>query len=170
MGINKKLKGFVWVAGVAIPIVVGVLFVLPGMEVGPEMKAFLKKLPALNASLNGSALLCLLGSLWAIRRKNIALHQRLNTIALVLSAVFLLSYVSYHLTVESTKFCQQGWIRYVYFFVLISHILMSIAIVPMVLTTYILGLGSQIQKHRKWARITYPMWLYVTFTGVVNVT
>jgi len=167
VGINKKLKGFVWVAGVAIPIVVGVLFVLPGMEVGPEMKAFLKKLPALNASLNGSAFLCLLGSLWAIRRKNIALHQRLNTIALVLSAVFLLSYVSYHLTVESTKFCQQGWIRYVYFFVLISHILMSIAIVPMVLTTYILGLGSQIQKHRKWARITYPMWLYVTFTGVV---
>ena len=87
MGIDKKLKGFVWVAGVAIPIVVAVLFVLPGMDVGPELQAVLKKLPALNAALNGSAFVCLLGSLWAIRRKNIALHQRLNTIALALSAV-----------------------------------------------------------------------------------
>ena len=80
---------------------------------------------------------------------------------------FLLSYVSYHITTPSTPFCKEGWIRGVYFFVLLTHILLSIVIVPLVLTTYLLGLGNQIQRHRKWARITWPIWMYVTFTGVV---
>lgn len=167
MSLDRKTRTFVWVAGIAIPLVVAVLFYLPGADVSPEVKAYLHKLPMFNAAVNGSAFLCLIGSYRAIRRKNIALHQRLNTAALVLSALFLVSYVTYHLTTESTPFCKEGWIRGVYFFVLITHILMSIAIVPMVLTTYLLGLGSQIQKHRKWARITYPMWTYVTFTGVL---
>ena len=95
------------------------------------------------------------------------LHQRLNTTALVLSALFLLSYVSYHIITESTPFCKEGTILVVYLFILISHVLLSIVIVPMVLTTYLLGLGNQIQKHRKWARITWPIWTYVTFTGVL---
>ena len=99
-------------------------------------------LPAVNATINGTAFLCLVGSYRAIRNKNILLHQRLNTAALALSALFLVSYVSYHMTTESTPFCKEGWIRAVYFFVLITHILMSIAIVPMVLTTYLLGLGE----------------------------
>ena len=167
MGVKKKLRAFVWVAGIAIPLVVAILFYLPGIEVSPEVEAVLHKLPTLNAIINGSAFLCLVGSYMAIRRKDIALHQKLNTLALALSAVFLLSYVSYHMTTESTPFCKEGAIRYFYFFVLLTHILMSIVIVPLVLTTYILGLGSQIQKHRKWARITYPMWTYVTFTGVL---
>lgn len=167
MGIDKKMKGFVWVAGVAIPLLVAVMFFLPGLDVSPKLQAWLHQLPALNATINGSAFLCLLGSLWAIRRKKLVLHQRLNTTALVLSALFLLSYVSYHITTESTPFCKEGTIRVVYFFILISHVLLSIVIVPMVLTTYLLGLGNQIQKHRKWARITWPIWTYVTFTGVL---
>lgn len=167
MGINRQLRIFVWVAGIAIPAVVALLFFLPGVEVSPELAEFLHTLPAVNATINGTAFLCLVGSYRAIRNKNILLHQRLNTAALALSALFLVSYVSYHMTTESTPFCKEGWIRAVYFFVLITHILMSIAIVPMVLTTYLLGLGNQIQKHRKWARITYPIWTYVTFTGVV---
>ncbi len=167
MGIDRKLKRFVWVAGIAIPLVVAVLFYLPGVEVSPELEAVLHKLPAVNATINACAFLCLVGSYRAVRNKNIALHQKLNTAALVLSALFLLSYVSYHITTESTPYCQEGWIRGVYFFVLLTHILMSAVIVPMVLTTFLLGLSNQVQKHRKWARITYPMWTYVTFTGVV---
>ena len=167
MGINRQLRVFVWVAGIAIPAVVALLFFLPGIDVSPELAEWLHLLPTVNATINGTAFLCLVFSYWAIRNKNIALHQRLNTAALVLSALFLVSYVSYHMTTDSTPFCKEGWIRAVYLFVLITHILLSIAIVPLVLTTYLLGLGNQIQKHRKWARITYPIWTYVTFTGVV---
>lgn len=167
MGINRQLRVFVWVAGIAIPAVVALLFFLPGIDVSPELAEWLHLLPTVNATINGTAFLCLVFSYRAIRNKNIALHQWLNTAALVLSALFLVSYVSYHMTTESTPFCKEGWIRAVYLFVLITHILLSIAIVPLVLTTYLLGLGNQIQKHRKWARITYPIWTYVTFTGVV---
>ena len=123
MGINRQLRIFVWVAGIAIPLVVALLFFLPGVEVSPELAEVLHTLPAVNATINGSAFLCLIGSYRAIRNKNILLHQRLNTAALVLSAVFLVSYVSYHMTTESTPFCKEGWIRTVYFIVLISHIL-----------------------------------------------
>ena len=110
MGINRQLRIFVWVAGIAIPLVVALLFFLPGVEVSPELAEVLH-LPAVNAIINGSAFLCLIGSYRAIRNKNILLHQRLNTAALVLSAVFLVCYVSYHMTTESTPFCKEGWIR-----------------------------------------------------------
>ena len=167
MGIDRNMKTFVWVAGIAIPVVVAVMFFLPGIEVSPEMEAVLHTLPTVNAIINGTAFLCLAASFWAIKNGKVQLHQNLNTAALVLSALFLLSYVSYHITTPSTPFCKEGWIRGVYFFVLLTHILLSIVIVPLVLTTYLLGLGNQIQRHRKWARITWPIWMYVTFTGVV---
>ncbi|MDA0946248.1 MAG: DUF420 domain-containing protein [Bacteroidetes bacterium] len=167
MKFDKNMKRFVWVAGVAIPLVVAVLFFLPGIEVSPELRSFLNHLPAVNATINGLAFLSLVGSYRAIKRKNLLLHQQLNTAALGLSALFLLSYVSYHITSESTPYCGEGWIRAVYFFVLLSHILLSVVIVPLVLTTYLLGLGQQVEMHRKWARVTWPMWMYVTFTGVV---
>ena len=108
------MRIFVWVAGIAIPAVVALLFFLPGVEVGPEMAEVLHKLPALNAAINGSAFLCLVASYRAIRNKNILLHQRLNTVALALSALFLVSYVSYHMTTESTPFCKEGWICLLY--------------------------------------------------------
>ena len=167
MSIDKKMKAFVWVAGVAIPVVVAILFYLPGVEVDEGLRSVLNRLPALNATINGTAFLCLIGSFWAIKNHKLLLHQRFNTAALVLSALFLLSYVSFHITTESTPYCGEGAIRSVYFVVLVSHILLSVAIVPMVLTTFLLGLGNQVERHRKWARITWPVWMYVTFTGVV---
>ena len=106
MGIDKKMKRFVWVAGVAIPLLVAVMFFLPGLDVSPEMQAWLHQLPALNATINGSAFLCLLGSLWAIRRKKLVLHQRLNTTALVLSALFLLSYLKAFQALQALTACQ----------------------------------------------------------------
>ena len=140
MGIDRNMKTFVWVAGIAIPVVVAICSSCRALK-SPKMEAVLHTLPAVNATINGTAFLCLAASFWAIKNGKVQLHQNLNTAALVLSALFLLSYVSYHITTPSTPFCKEGWIRGVYFVVLLTHILLSIVIVPLVLTTYLLGLG-----------------------------
>ena len=101
------------------------------------------------------------------RYKQVARHKALNTAALALSALFLVSYVTFHLLTESTKFGGEGAIRTVYFIILVSHILLSAAIVPLALFSYARGLMGDIQRHRRIARITMPMWLYVTATGVI---
>jgi putative membrane protein len=132
-----------------------------------EVKASLYVLPKLNALFNGTAFLCLIGAFVAIKNKNIKVHRAFTTTALILSMLFLVSYVAFHLTTESTKFGGEGWIRTVYFVILISHILLSTGIIPLVLFTYVRGLGMQVEKHRKIAKITWPIWLYVTATGVI---
>ena len=96
-----------------------------------------------------------------------ARHKALNTAALALSALFLVSYVSFHLLTESTRFGGEGPIRTVYFVILVSHILLSAAIVPLALFSYARGLAGDVERHRRIARITMPMWLYVTATGVI---
>ena len=161
------MKAFVWVAGIAIPVVVALLMYFPSIQVSEEMKATLHTLRAVNAIINGATFLCLLLSFWAIKNGKVQLHQAMNSTALVLAALFLISYVICHFTLDRLEFCKEGWISFLYYFVLLTHILLSIVIVPLVLTTYLLGLGNQIQRHRKWARITWPIWMYVTFTGVV---
>ena len=103
----------------------------------------------------------------AIRNKNIKVHRAFTTTALSLSVLFLVSYVAFHLTTESTKFGGEGWIRSVYLFILITHIVLSTGIIPLVLFTYARGLGMQVEKHRRLAKITWPIWLYVTATGVI---
>ena len=165
---EKAVRRFIWIASIAVPLVVAVLFLIPPAEnLSPETQAKLYILPFLNACFNGTAFLCLLGAFWAIRRKNIALHQKFTTSALLLSILFLLSYVAFHLTTESTKFGGEGWIRGVYFSILLSHILLSAGIIPLVLFTYARGLDMHVEKHRRLAKITWPIWLYVTATGVV---
>jgi putative membrane protein len=103
----------------------------------------------------------------AIRQGKVARHKALNTAALALSALFLVSYVAFHLLTESTKFGGEGAIRMVYFAILISHILLSAIIVPLALFSYARGLAGDIERHRRIAKITMPMWLYVTATGVI---
>ena len=89
------------------------------------------------------------------------------TTAIGLSVVFLIMYVAYHMTADSTKFGGEGFVRYVYFFLLISHILLSIAVIPLVLITYVRALAERFDRHKKIARITFPIWLYVAVTGVI---
>jgi putative membrane protein len=89
------------------------------------------------------------------------------TFAIALSLAFLVMYVAYHMTSDSTKFGGEGWIRFVYFFILISHILLSIAVIPLVLFTYVRALAAKFDQHKKLAKITFPIWLYVAVTGVV---
>jgi putative membrane protein len=165
---ERNIKRFIWTMAVVIPAAVALLFLIPPVEnLSDEVKASLYLLPKLNAYFNGTAFLCLIGAFIAIKNKNIKVHRAFTTTALVLSMLFLVSYVAFHLTTESTKFGGEGWIRTVYFIILISHILLSTGIIPLVLFTYVRGLGMQVEKHRKIAKITWPIWLYVTATGVI---
>jgi putative membrane protein len=165
---DNAVRRFIWIVSVVVPIVVALLFLIPPAEnLSPETRERLYLLPLLNACFNGTAFLSLIGAFIAIRRKNVALHKAFTTTALVLSVLFLISYVAFHLTTESTKFGGEGWIRGVYFFILLTHIVLSAGIIPLVLFTYVRGLGMQVEKHRRIARFTWPIWLYVTATGVI---
>ena len=162
------VRRFVWTVSIAIPLVVVALFLIPPAEgLSDETLRKVYWLPRLNALLNALAFTCLFVSLRSIRRGQVARHKALNTAALALSALFLVSYVTFHLLTESTKFGGEGAIRTVYFVILVSHILLSAAIVPLALFSYARGLMGDIQRHRRIARITMPMWLYVTATGVI---
>ncbi len=124
-------------------------------------------LPALNASLNALASLFLLAGYVLIRQKQVPAHRACMVAALATSVLFLTSYVIYHYNVGSRPFTGTGPIRVVYFAILISHVLLAIAIVPMVLITVSRALSRRFDAHRRIARITWPLWMYVSVTGVV---
>jgi putative membrane protein len=109
----------------------------------------------------------LVAGVLAIKNGNRKFHERLMTTAIALSIVFLVMYVAYHMTTDSTKFGGEGMIRNLYFFILITHILLSIAVIPLVMITYVRALANKFDKHKKIAKITFPIWLYVAVTGVV---
>ena len=127
----------------------------------------LTDLPALNACLNATSALFLLLAYRAIRRLEIDRHRRLMIAAAITSAVFLASYLTYHAKVGSVRFTGQGPVRTVYFAILISHTILAVAVLPLVLRTLYLGLRRRDDKHRRIARWTFPIWLYVSVTGVV---
>lgn len=164
---DSNLKRIVWGVTILIPVVVTVLAFLPGLELSAESKEMMYQLPKLNAIINGTAFVTLIGAWIAIKNKNIALHKRLTSVAVVLSVLFLLSYITFHFTTEPTHYCGEGSMKYLYFFILITHILLSAIIVPLVLFTYSRGYMMQVEQHRKLAKITWPIWLYVTATGVI---
>ena len=124
-------------------------------------------LPTLNALLNStSAILLYIGHSF-IKRGNRQVHKRYMIGSLLTSIVFLISYLTYHSYHGATKFIGEGWIRPVYFFILTSHTILAVAIVPLVIITLQRGLRESFDKHKRIARWTYPMWLYVSITGVV---
>ena len=124
-------------------------------------------LPALNATLNGTAAVCLLAGYYFIRRGQILRHRVAMIGAFALSCAFLVSYVIYHANAGSRPFPGQGPIRVVYFAVLVTHIVLAAAIVPMALLTLFRGLVRDDARHRRIARVTWPVWMYVSVTGVV---
>ncbi|HCR54630.1 MAG TPA: DUF420 domain-containing protein [Cytophagales bacterium] len=149
------------VLSVVIPLAVALLF---GVKIEGYDFSFL---PPIYASINGVTAFLLIGAFWAIKNKKITLHERLMKTCLGLSAAFLVMYVLYHMTSDSTTFGGEGPIKYVYYFILITHILLSIAVVPLVLFTLSRALAGNFEKHRALARFTFPIWLYVAVTGVV---
>lgn len=121
----------------------------------------------LNASLNGTSGVLLLAGFTMIRQGRVQAHKRCMISAFIVSSVFLVSYVIYHIRVGDILFQGQGWIRPVYFTILISHVLLAIAIVPLAIITLSRALKEKFDRHRRIARWTFPLWLYVSVTGVV---
>ncbi|AZJ32846.1 MULTISPECIES: DUF420 domain-containing protein [Tenacibaculum] len=159
---EKKYKKFITIVSIVIPIAVAALFGIKIPNVEP-----LSFLPPIYASINGFTAMLLVASVVAIKNGKIKLHEQLNTTAIVCSALFLVMYVAYHMTSDSTKFGGEGIIKYVYFFILITHILLSIIIIPFVLITFMRARLGNFPEHKKIAKITFPLWLYVAVTGVV---
>lgn len=120
----------------------------------------------LNAGLNALSALCLGLGYVAVRRHAIGWHRACMTAAFAVSTLFFVSYVAYHVRVGSVRFMGQGWIRPVYFALLISHVLLAMAIVPLAIRTLALAVGQRIEAHRRLARITWPIWMYVSLSGV----
>lgn len=162
---EKKYIPYIVAATIAIPAVVTLLAFAPQVSLLGDFDYHF--LPLLNAIINGTTFFVLLAGLFAIKSKKITLHRRLMTFAIVLSVIFLVSYVVFHAATESTKYGGRGVLRSVYYFVLLSHILLSAAVVPLVLISYVRALSERFDRHRKIARITLPIWLYVAFTGVL---
>ena len=124
-------------------------------------------LPKLNAIINGTCTLLLLTSLYYIKRRDIQTHKKLNIATFILSALFLVSYIIYHSTGNEAKFGGQGFIRPIYFFILITHIILAAVVLPLVLFSFYRGMKMQVEKHKKLVRWSFPIWLYVTITGVI---
>lgn len=144
--------------------------------------AFIAILPKLNACLNGACTILLLISLYYIKKLNITMHKRINILAFILSSLFLVSYIGFHwLMPNEIKFGDingdgilsqaekdaAGSIRYVYYVILTTHIILAAGVLPLILLSFYRGLQMQVAKHKKLVRWTFPIWLYVTITGVV---
>ncbi len=127
----------------------------------------MRDLPALNAALNTTATLLLLWGYSLIRRRNFEAHKKVMLAAFATSILFLVSYLVYHYNVGSVKFQKTGPIRTVYFAILLTHTILAAAVAPMAAMTLYRAWTNQLQRHRKLARITLPIWLYVSVTGVV---
>jgi putative membrane protein len=154
----------IYIVSLLVFVAVVVLFMMPKADNMPD---FVRFLPALNAILNGSTALLLMASFVAIKRRQIELHKKLNLAAFVLSSLFLLSYVTFHAFGVETRFPEDNPVRPVYLFILLTHILLAAIVLPMVLISFYYGLTGKLDKHRKLVRFSFPIWLYVTVTGVV---
>ncbi|MDN3664499.1 DUF420 domain-containing protein [Algibacter miyuki] len=158
---DTKYNKLIIALSVIIPVVVAILF---GVKIDAELPVFL---PPIYASVNALTAFVLVLAFIAIKKKNVKRHEYLMKFAISLSVLFLVMYVAYHMTSDSTKFMGEGVIKYVYYIILITHIIMSIVVIPFVLITYVRGITNNIEKHRKIAKITFPLWLYVAVSGVV---
>jgi putative membrane protein len=160
--VEKKYNVWIWILSIIIPIAVAILFTIkiPGVE----RMGFL---PPIYATINAITAILLVLAVVMIKKGNHRMHERLMKTAITFSVFFLVLYVLYHMTSDSTTYGGEGAIRYVYFFLLISHILLSIVVIPFVLVTYVRAISGKFKMHKKIARITFPLWLYVAVTGVI---
>lgn len=164
--VELKYRKWIIILSVAIPIVVAILFGIKLKDFGFDVEP-LTFLPPIYATINGITAVLLIAAVVAVKNGKLKLHENLMKVAIACSVAFLGMYVVYHMTADSTKFGGEGVIKLIYFIILISHILLSIAIIPMVLITYVRALAQRFDKHKKLAKITFPIWLYVAVTGVV---
>ncbi|NBU80542.1 MAG: DUF420 domain-containing protein [Flavobacteriaceae bacterium] len=178
--LEQRFRLSIVLVSILIPTAVAILFTVKLKDFGIEVEP-LSFLPPIYATLNGLTALLLIMGVIAIKKGNKKGHEKLMTTAIACSVVFLVMYVAYHMTADSTVYgdvdgnkildaaekATVGSIRYVYLFILLSHIALSIAIIPLVLITYVRALAERFDKHKKIAKITFPLWLYVAVTGVI---
>ncbi|MCA0970694.1 DUF420 domain-containing protein [Halobacillus litoralis] len=164
---KKEFNYVPWVVGLSIAInaiVVALLFI-PKFE--PQTGFDVTILPLLNAVLNSFTFVFLLAALYMILKKNITWHKRFIYAAFTTTALFLVSYLTYHSMASSTSYGGDGIMQTIYYFILITHIVLAAVIVPLALLTFARGITMKVEKHRKIARWTMPLWLYVSLTGVL---
>ncbi|EGV42691.1 DUF420 domain-containing protein [Bizionia argentinensis JUB59] len=159
---EQKYNKWIIILSVVIPIVVAVLFGVKIPNVEP-----LTFLPPIYATINAFTALVLVASFLAITNGKRKLHEKLMKLAIMLSVAFLAMYVAYHMTSDSTKYGGEGVIKYVYYVILLLHIVLSIVVIPFVLITYVRAITNNIERHKTIARITFPLWLFVAVSGVV---
>ncbi len=158
---SNKYNKIITLLSIVIPVAVAGLF---AVKLDIELPVFL---PPIYAAINACTAVVLVIAIWAVSSKKVLLHEKLIKLAMVLSSVFLLLYIAYHMTSNSTNFEGEGAIKYVYYFILISHIILSIIVIPFVLVTFVRGITGDIERHKKIAKYTFPLWLYVAVTGVI---
>jgi putative membrane protein len=161
MGTEIKYNKLIVVLSVVIPVAVALLF---GIKIELELPVFL---PPIYAGINALTAILLVFAVVSVKKGNLILHKNLMKSAIACSLAFLVLYIGYHMTSDSTKFLGEGVITYVYYFILISHIILSIAVIPFVLITYVRAITNQIELHKKISKYTFPLWLYVAVTGVI---
>lgn len=182
--LNKQNDKTIFKIVLVVSILICILVIILNQKLIPvpdTFPRFIYKLPLVNAMLNGSCSLLLIASLWAIKNKNIQLHKKLNLTAFLFSALFLLSYVTAHYFIPDTiygdvnhnhildtdELASVSSIRPVYIGILLSHIFLAVIVLPLILLSFYYGLKDDRVKHKKLTRFSYPIWLYVTITGVV---
>lgn len=158
---KKKYNILIIVLSITIPAVVALLFQI---KLDYKLPIFL---PPIYASINGLTAIILLIAVWAIKNKKRELHEKLMKTAIIFSIIFLIMYMAYHVTSDSTSFGGEGAIKYIYLFVLLTHIFLSVIVIPFVLITYVRAITNDFEKHKKIAKFTFPLWLYVAISGVV---
>ncbi|WP_422003531.1 DUF420 domain-containing protein [Roseivirga pacifica] len=158
-------KSLVWirVLSMAIPVAVAVLLGLPTKL---DLGDWVYTLPHIIGAVNTLTAICLLVAFIAVKKKRIDAHKRFNSLAFILGAIFLVLYVLYHASAASTPFGGEGIVRPIYYFLLVSHIVLSIGVVPLVLLAFYYALNGMIDKHKKIVKYTFPIWFYVSVTGV----
>ena len=162
MAESKKYRPLVIAASVLVPIVVAILFTVRIPDAEP-----LTFLPPIYAGINALTSLLLIAALYFIKNGQRKIHEVLMKVCIGLSLIFLVMYIAYHMTTDPTPFGGEGVIKCVYYFILVSHILLSIIVIPLVLTSYTRAISSEFISHKKISKITFPVWLYVAVTGVI---
>ena len=164
--LEQKYKKWIVILSIAIPVVVVILFGVNLKKLGFDVEP-LTFLPPIYACVNAITAVLLVSAVLAIKNGNRKLHENLMKGAIGCSIAFLGMYVAYHMTSDSTKFGGEGVEKYIYYFILITHVLLSIVIIPFVLFTYVRAQLGNFSAHKKIAKITFPLWLYVAITGVI---
>lgn len=161
---QKSYRPFIITVSVLMPLAIAILYFAPKLVIAGVDLSFL---PEMNAIINGLTFMMLTLGWMAIKNKIITMHKKFITAAIILTVVLLLSYILYFLTIESASYEGEGFVKYIYYFLLISHLVLLVVIAPLVQITYMRAWKRKFDKHKKLARITVPIWLYVCISGVI---